>query len=63
MTPGLTEQSIHCPSCGEPLTIVVDTSAGAQSYIEDCQVCCRPMNIEFTCVDGELDELRVSSDS
>lgn len=63
MTLGLTERNIRCPYCGEALTIVVDTSAGAQSYIEDCQVCCRPMSIEFTCVDGELDELRVRSDA
>jgi len=34
---------VQCPYCGEPLTLFVDASAGAQSYIEDCQVCCRPM--------------------
>ena len=34
---------VSCPYCGEPLTLLVDESAGAQSYIEDCQVCCRPM--------------------
>ena len=34
---------IACPYCGEVITLVVDDSAGAQRYIEDCQVCCRPM--------------------
>ena len=63
MSPGLIERRVSCPFCGESMTILVDTSAGAQSYIEDCQVCCRPMSIEFTCVDGELDELRVRSDA
>lgn len=63
MTLGLIERSVSCPFCGESMTILVDTSAGGQSYIEDCQVCCRPMNIEFTCVDGEIDELRVRSDT
>ena len=33
----------QCPYCGERLTLVIDCSAGAQSYVEDCQVCCRPM--------------------
>lgn len=32
-----------CPSCGETVELVVDTSAGTQEYTEDCPVCCRPM--------------------
>ncbi|MDF1822476.1 MAG: CPXCG motif-containing cysteine-rich protein [Alcanivoracaceae bacterium] len=34
---------ISCPYCGEAFTVLVDCSAGDQQYIEDCQVCCRPM--------------------
>lgn len=37
---------IRCPYCGESIEIQVDDSAGDQRYIEDCQVCCRP--IAFT---------------
>jgi RNAse (barnase) inhibitor barstar len=47
---GLVE--ISCPYCGEPIEIVVDTSVEQQSYIEDCQVCCRPINLAVT-VDEE----------
>jgi hypothetical protein len=36
---------IQCPYCGESIDILVDESAGAQHYIEDCQVCCRPISI------------------
>lgn len=36
---------VDCPYCGEPFDTEVDTSAGSQDYIEDCPVCCRP--IEF----------------
>ena len=36
---------IHCPYCGEPIGLVLDTSAGDQHYIEDCQVCCRPWRV------------------
>ena len=33
----------QCPSCFEWIEITVDPSAGSrQSYVEDCQVCCRP---------------------
>ena len=34
---------IQCPYCGETITVLVDDSAGEQHYIEDCQVCCRPI--------------------
>lgn len=34
---------VQCPYCGEPIELVVDDSAGEQRYIEDCQVCCRPI--------------------
>src|SRR3546814_19901218 len=33
----------RCPYCGEPIELFVDGSAGDQQYIEDCQVCCRPI--------------------
>lgn len=46
---------IHCPYCGEPIEILIEPSDDAQSYVEDCQVCCRPINISVqTDVDGEL---------
>lgn len=38
--------STYCPYCGEPIELVVDASAGSASYIEDCPVCCRPMQVE-----------------
>lgn len=38
-------RAVQCPYCGEPFETVVDFSSGATSYIEDCAVCCRP--IEF----------------
>lgn len=36
---------IHCPYCGESIEVIVDDSAGDQRYIEDCQVCCRPITV------------------
>lgn len=44
----LSEQSLHCPYCGEPVSVVVDHSLGDQEYVEDCQVCCRPMVLSIT---------------
>lgn len=39
----LENEMIHCPYCGEPVEVLLDLSAGDQQYIEDCQVCCRPI--------------------
>lgn len=55
----ITERRIHCPFCAEAMTILLDLSAGEQSYIEDCQVCCQPMQISFELNDEELISLRV----
>ena len=45
MSHQLREADIACPYCGETITILIDESAGAQHYIEDCQVCCRPIEV------------------
>lgn len=42
----------HCPYCGEPIELLVDTSAGAASYVEDCPVCCQPMQVQVSIDDG-----------
>jgi hypothetical protein len=48
-------ESIQCPYCGESIDIVIDDSVEQQQYIEDCQVCCRPINIGVTIGDeGDL---------
>ncbi len=44
----LEELEITCPYCGESFTTLVDCSAGDQRYIEDCTVCCRPIELELT---------------
>jgi len=41
------EYFFNCPWCGEPISMVLDLTASSQSYIEDCEVCCRPIDIRF----------------
>lgn len=38
-------QAISCPYCGESIDLIIDDSAGEQAYIEDCHVCCRPIEV------------------
>lgn len=51
----LEDRAIDCPYCGESIDILLDPSASEQSYVEDCQVCCRPINIRFSIApDGDV---------
>jgi transcription elongation factor Elf1 len=54
MTAMLPERRVHCPFCGEAITLLIDVSAGSQAYVEDCEVCCQPMNIV---IEVDTDEL------
>jgi hypothetical protein len=36
---------IDCPYCGEIIELLIDCSIEFQEYIEDCEVCCRPLNL------------------
>ena len=47
--------TIDCPYCGESFSTQVDLSGGSQQYVEDCAVCCRP--IEIAVEVGDDDEL------
>lgn len=37
--------TLTCPYCGENFATSVDLSAGSQRYVEDCAVCCRPIDV------------------
>ena len=51
----LDESPLYCPCCGESVSVLVDISLGAQEYIEDCEVCCRPMIITVQLSEEEED--------
>ena len=50
-------RNIDCPYCGEVIEVVIDCSVYEQSYIEDCQVCCRP--ISFSVIVHSDDDVSV----
>jgi hypothetical protein len=53
--------SVQCPYCGEPLDLWVDETGGhSQKYVEDCQVCCQPMQVFVTVEDEEDCSVSVS---
>jgi len=63
MTEPMADSEQFCPYCGERLTLLVDPSAGEQVYIEDCVVCCRPIECRLRMtVDGWQLEVRRDDD-
>lgn len=50
----LESRKIHCPYCGERIEILIDGSIASQDYIEDCSVCCRPINITVAIEEDEI---------
>ena len=56
-----TTAEVSCPYCGETITLLLDLSVEEQSYIEDCSVCCQPMNVAYRVADGELAAVSVEA--
>ena len=59
----LPTKSVACPYCGETIELIIDDSVDQQQYVEDCSVCCRPIEVQVTLLaEGEL-EVICSTDS
>lgn len=48
------EHFFQCPYCWEEISMILDTSVTDQQYIEDCEVCCNPIEVRPVFEDGEL---------
>ncbi len=52
------EANLACPYCGEPIALLLDLTGGSQDYIEDCQVCCQPIQVNLS-IDPDQDDYQV----
>ena len=48
------EYFFTCPYCFERISMVLDTSVKSQTYVEDCEVCCHPIEVRYTVVNDEV---------
>ncbi|QCX39368.1 CPXCG motif-containing cysteine-rich protein [Aureibaculum algae] len=39
------EHFFQCPYCWEEISMLLDRSITNTTYIEDCEVCCRPIEV------------------
>jgi hypothetical protein len=44
----LQSHDVQCPYCGQIFEALIDGSMPRQSYVEDCEVCCRPIAFVVT---------------
>ena len=54
------EHFFQCPYCWEEISMLLDTSVSTQTYIEDCEVCCNPIEVTAVFTGNELVEFRCS---
>ncbi len=48
------EHFFTCPYCWETVSVLLDSSIVSQQYIEDCEVCCNPIQFSIEFNGGEL---------
>ena len=48
------EHFFQCPYCWETISMLLDSSVRDQMYIEDCEVCCRPIEVTVNFDKNEL---------
>ena len=60
---GLQESKASCPYCGEVIHILLNHEDVDSEYIEDCEVCCRPIRFLVRESDGEELQAEVFSEN
>jgi len=55
------EHFFQCPYCWETISMLMDPSSHEQQYIEDCEVCCNPMEINVKFQENELISFEVKN--
>ena len=53
------EHFFTCPYCLEQISMLLDPDMSKESYVEDCQVCCNPIEVEFAIVKNEVVKFEV----
>ena len=55
------EHFFQCPYCWEEISMLLDTSVKQQTYVEDCEVCCNPIEVTAGFFEGELNLFEAQS--
>jgi len=53
------EYFFQCPYCWESISILIDASIAEQDYVEDCEVCCNPIEFFVRSASGDAPAVEV----
>jgi hypothetical protein len=48
------EVFFYCPYCAQQISMLFEELYGGQSYIEDCEVCCNPIEVNYEVEEGRV---------
>ncbi len=48
------EHFFQCPYCWEEISMLLDASVSHQNYVEDCETCCNPIQLDTRFDHGSL---------
>lgn len=52
-----------CPYCGVDLSVRLEPGGGRkQAFVQDCEVCCRPIQIQVEFSQGEVESFSAGTD-
>jgi transcription elongation factor Elf1 len=56
------EHYFQCPYCWEEISMLLDPSIQQQNYVEDCEICCNPIEInsQFN-ISNELESFQANN--
>ena len=58
------DTTITCPTCGESIVLRIDMTEGRhQSFVLDCEVCCRPIAVRVELSGDSILDVRAESES
>ena len=55
------EHYFECPHCWQNQLKIIDPSLGEQSFIEDCEVCCNPLEFNLSVENNFIESFSVDS--
>ena len=55
------EYFFQCPYCWEDISMLVDCSVSNQNYIEDCEICCNPIQLDIVIENNEITSFQAES--
>ena len=55
------EQVFLCPHCWQQISIVINLLEPGQEIVEDCQVCCNPIQISYTLAEDDEGAMEIAS--